>query len=294
MRVRSLGGVGGVAVEGVDLTRLSDDEAREVRRLYDQHGLVVFRGQTLTKPQVVAACAPFGGAFTDRVAQAVDPEAPGIDVISTRGYGGDVVPDDPDAVLGATEWHTDMGYVTKPNRGKILYAVRVPEEGGKTGFIDGQMTYRELPEALRRRIAGLHVVQSWSRLERLRQNSDQRAYRLDGDNQLAPNLFPDVVYPLVHPHPLSGEMVLNLPPMWADGIVELPGAEGEALMTELIAHITQAKFQYWHAYEPGDAVAWDNWRFLHAASGTPGRCVRTIWSVSINAGPEIGRRLEAA
>jgi taurine dioxygenase len=292
MQVRRLSELGGVEVEGVDLTARTPEVDREVRRLYDEHGLVCFRGQTFTKPQLIEAATPFGGPMINKVGLAPDPEAPGIEVISTRGVTGDVMPDDPDKMVGGTEWHTDQGYITTPNRGKILYAVHVPEEGGMTGFIDGQLTYKALPEAMRRKIENLHVVQSWARIHA--SLAVNRRYRLNGEVELADNRFPDVVYPIVHPHPLSGEPVLNVPPMWADSVVETPGEAGKALIAELVAHITQPRFQYWHPYRPGDAVIWDNWRFLHAAGGTLGRYVRTLWSIAIESGPQLGRTLKAA
>jgi taurine dioxygenase len=74
----------------------------------------------------------------------------------------------------------------------------------------------------------------------------------------------------------------------------MPGAGGATLLEELKQHITQPKFQYWHSYRVGDAVIWDNWRFIHAASGTPGRYVRILWKVVIQGGPAFGRALPKA
>jgi taurine dioxygenase len=292
MIIRSLSDVGGVEVEGVDLSRpQTPQESRELADLYDRHGLVVFRDQKLTKPQVIGACAPFGGAMIDVPGAARDPDVPGIIMLSTRGPKGDVLPDDDAALIGDLEWHTDQGFVTVPSRGKILYAVAVPEEGGMTGFIDGQLTWRELPEDLKRRVEGLHVIQSWDRAEAERAKNTR--YRTDGARQLASGLFRDVAYPVVMAHPHTGEKILNVPPMWAAGIVELPGAEGEALLEELVGFIKQERFQYWHRYRVGDALIWDNWRFLHAASGTPGRYVRTMWTVMVKGGPEVGYEIAA-
>jgi alpha-ketoglutarate-dependent taurine dioxygenase len=87
---------------------------------------------------------------------------------------------------------------------------------------------------------------------------------------------------------------LSVPPLWAAGIVEMPGAEGEALIAELHQHILQPQFQYWHRYHVGDAVLWDNWCFIHAASGTRGRYARTLWSVAMKVPIELGRALPAA
>jgi taurine dioxygenase len=93
---------------------------------------------------------------------------------------------------------------------------------------------------------------------------------------------------------VTGAKVLNLPPLWSAGFVELPGSEGAELLETLKRHILQAKYQYWHSYRAGDALIWDNWRFIHAASGTPGRYVRTMWSVTTNGGPELAYVLPQA
>jgi taurine dioxygenase len=288
MKISKLSELGGVAVEGVDLSvRVSAEQALELKRLYDEHGLVVFRGQTLTKQQLVDAGAPFGGTMLDKVGIVSDAEVKGITVISTRGPTGEVMPPDPTKLIGDLEWHSDQGYLTVPNRGKILYATQVPEQGGKTGFIDGQLTYSALSDAMKKRIGSLHVVQSWKRAESY--TARNRDYRIKGHEELRIDRFPDVEYPIVYEHPISGQKILNVPPLWAAGIVEMPGSDGNALIEQLVDHIKEPQFQYWHSYQVGDALLWDNWRFLHAASGTPGRYVRTLWSITILGGPELGR-----
>ena len=80
---------------------------------------MVFSGQKPSKQQLVDAGAAFGGTMIDPPATVRDPEVPGIVVISTRGTTGDVVPKDPNELVGDLEWHTDQGYVPAPNRGKI-------------------------------------------------------------------------------------------------------------------------------------------------------------------------------
>src|SRR5437016_2867045 len=127
MRVRKLSDLGGIAVEGADLaaSRPPEDD-RALMALFNEHGLVVFRDQKLTKRQLIDAGAPFGGTMLKPpVASADDPEAQGVSTLSNRGADGDVAPDDPDKVYGAAGWHTDQGYVASPNRGKILYGVQI-------------------------------------------------------------------------------------------------------------------------------------------------------------------------
>jgi taurine dioxygenase len=283
MQVRKLSEAGGIEIEGVELARLDSQESREVCRLFDEHGLVLFKKQKLTKQQLIATGVPFGGAMTDPPgAGQRDAEAPGILTISTRGAGGNVVPTDGNKIVGDIEWHTDQAYVANPNRGKILYAVQVPDEGGMTGFIDGQATYAALSEDMRKRLADLHVIHSLDHAQAaVTRNKD---YKVGDSKTLSSSTFPDLAFPMIYNHPVTGAKVLHVPPLWCAGIVEMPGAEGKALIAELTQHVTQQRFQYWHRYDVGDAVLWDNWRFMHAAGGTPGRHVRTMWSFAISPG----------
>jgi taurine dioxygenase len=293
MKIDRLSELGGVVVEGVDLTAPPSAELdSQLNRLFDEHGIVVFRGQTLSKRDLVAVGDHFGGTLINKEAVSPDPEAPGITVISTRGPFGDTLPDDQEALVGDLEWHTDQGYVTAPIRGKILYAVQVPEEGGKTGFIDGQVTYAALSDTMKARIENLHVVQSWNRSEEyLARNRD---YRIKGHQEMTRDRFPDLSFPIVLKHPVTGNKILNVPPLWSAAIVEMPGPDGDALLAELVEFVKQPRFQYWHEYRVGDAVLWDNWRLIHAAGGTPGRYVRTLWAISINGGPVLGEVIARA
>ena len=288
MRCKQLSERGGISVEGLNLASADEDARTKLAALYDRHGLIVFRDQHLDKPELLAAADLFGGTASPAVDNC-ESGYPGLTIISTRGASGDVLPEDPDAVVGDIGWHTDQGYITAPNRGKLLYAVEVPDEGGMTGFVDGEHVYAALPETLRNAIDGLHVVQSWAHAQAT--IARNRRYRKEGARVLADGRFADVAYPLVISHPRTGRLVLNAPPLWAAAIIERPGPDGDALLAEIIAHIEQPHFAYWHSYRPGDVVLWDNWRFAHAASGTKGRYRRTLWSVIVQGGPVLGREI---
>jgi taurine dioxygenase len=293
MKVSKLSEVAGCRISDIDLGGDVDDAtAAEIMRLYNEHGLLVFSDQKLTKAQLVEAGRFFGGTQMRPPADAGGSGTPGMSVISTRGYDGTLTPAENEEIVGDLGWHTDQTYTVNPNRGKLLYAVDVPEEGGKTGFLDGQLAYDALPASLKERVEGLSVNLSWDHAQST--IARNRAYRANGEKELAAGRFGDVAFPVAMPHPITGRKSLYIPPLWAAGIVEMPGEAGQALLDELIAHVVQPQFIYWHAYLPGDVAIWDNWRFLHAASGTPRRYVRTLWSVVIQGGPVMGRELAAA
>ena len=55
-------------------------------------------------------------------------------------------------------WHTDKSWHAVPPSVTMLYGVELPPRGGDTEFANTMMGYAALPEATRRRIAGLRVV----------------------------------------------------------------------------------------------------------------------------------------
>ena len=289
---KPLSDAGGVIVEGIDLSKpLADQEAAALREAFDREGLLVLKGQSLTKQTLVDATYVFGEPEIHPLVNSIDREHPELLVISTHGRDGDVAPEDPDELIGRIEWHTDLAYTPTPNRGGLLYGVILPEKGGLTGFVDRQRTYDALPEATKRRIEGLHVVQSWRYAqEGIAKNP---SFRTDeGAKMLELDRFPDLAHPLVYTHPVNGRKVLNVPPMWSSAIVELPEAEGRKLLDELIAHSLEDRFVYWHRYDPGDLAIWDNWRMMHAASGTPGAYRRLMYRTTVAGGHVFGAPLD--
>jgi len=279
----------GAEISGIDLAQPADQATqRALLDAFNEYGLVIFHDQKLTKKELVAASLSFGELEIHPLTNAIDKEVPEILVISTRGTMGDVAPENKEELVGRIDWHTDLAYVPVPNRGALIYGVENPPEGGMTGFIDRQATYAALSDDMKRKIEGLSVIQSW----RYAQESISKnpSFRTDeGAKMLALDKFPDLAAPLVYAHPANGRKILNVTPMWSSGIVEMPGEEGRKLLDELIRHSLQPQFIYWHKYKAGDAVLWDNWRQMHAASGTKGRHKRLMWRTTFKGSVEFGR-----
>jgi taurine dioxygenase len=76
-----------------------------------------------------------------------------------------------------------------------------------------------------------------------------------------------VLHPLVRTHPESGAKSIYLNPIRVEGILGLDHEEALPLLDELLEHGTQERFQYRHAWKPGDFVMWDNRCLLHKANG---------------------------
>jgi taurine dioxygenase len=277
----------GAEVTGVQLGEpLPSEVQAELVRLFNAHGLLVFREQTMDKARLMQATTVFGAVEVPPLSNIHDADFPEVAVISTHGAKGDVTPD-PEEIVGRIDWHTDQAYVVKPNRGGVMYGHDIPPEGGMTGFLDMAALYDALDEGFQAQLDGLSLIASWRHAqETIRANP---AFRSDeGSKMLDPDLFPDMVFPLVQSHPVTGRKVLFVPPLWSAGIVEMDADAGRALVDRLLAHARKPEFAYWHSYRPGDVVVWDNWRMMHAASGTLGRYRRTLHRTVINGGLELG------
>lgn len=288
LTTRPLSPAGGVEVLSLDATAdLSDSVKQELNSLFDQHGALLFRGQAIDKAAGIRITRIFGEPEITALGDIHDTEYPEVSVFSTHGVRGEVVPE-PDEMAGKVDWHTDSCFVTTPNRGGVIWSVEIPPEDGMTGLIDMKRLYDDLSEAMKERIENLSVILSWAfGQETVRQNPTFRS----GGKGADPNRFPDLVGKLVRPHPKYGAKCLHLPPLWSAGFVELEGAEGLALRDELLAHLRNPKYAYWHSYQPGDVVVWDNWRMLHAASGTRGIYRRTMHRTIIHGGVQLSKPL---
>ena len=77
--------------------------------------------------------------------------------------------------------------------------------------------------------------------------------------------MPPVAQPLVRVVPESGRSALYIG-AHATHVLGWPREEGEALLGELNAFATEARFVYRHRWSAGDLVIWDNRCTLHAAT----------------------------
>lgn len=101
--------------------------------------------------------------------------------------------------------------------------------------------------------------------------------------------FPDCAYPIVLVQPESGREILNIGPMFLHHVDGLPDDESDALLRELVGHVTQPELAYYHHWKPDDVILWDNWRMMHSATGTAAGVKRIIHRTTILGGATLGR-----
>src|SRR5205085_164416 len=134
-------------------------------------------------------------------------------------------------------YHTDHSNAECPPKATVLHAVKLPDRGGDTQYVNMYRAYEELPAATKARIAdarAIHVYQS--------RFSERKLMGLPSTAKV-----PDAVtHPLVRTHPETGRKALYLNPIRTEGIVGMPEREALQLLADLLAHATQAQYEYRH------------------------------------------------
>jgi len=243
-------------VGGVDLRNVTDQDFATIHRLWIEHLVLLFRGQTLDDDQLIAFSRQFGEldwAPVQETGRRFVEGRPELYVISNVVENGE-----PIGSLGAGEavWHTDMSYIEQPPKASILYALEVPPSGGDTGFVNMYLGYEAMPPALKRRLEGLKIKHDGT--------YNSGGYVRQGIEATDdPMRSSGMIHPLVCTHPESGRRVLYLGRRRNAYIVGLPLSESEALLDEIWSYAARDEYTWYNQWRVGDLVLWDNRCTMH-------------------------------
>lgn len=256
-------------VMGVDIAAgVSDAQFDAVEGAFNRYGVIVLRNQRLTPEQHIAFSRRFGPTERYGIASYLLPGHPEIFVVSNIIEDGKPI----GMADAGRAWHSDMCYVTNPPRCSLLYALEVPRDAtgeplGDTCFASTQAAYDALPDEMKQRISGLRVRNSYAAsVERkAKLKRDRGGEFSQEERQKVQEKFPDVLHPLVRTHPVTGRKCLYLSEGLSAAIDGLERGESDALIAELLAHMTKPEFVYRHRWCEGDLVLWDNCSSIHVA-----------------------------
>ena len=243
----------GLEILDVDLRQPTDNMIAEIDALWVKHPVLLLRNQLLDEVQQIAFSKRFGEinihVRTD-IRSRSHPEV--VMVSNLRLENGDNIGA---LASGEAKWHTDSCYKSKPDTGSILYALEVPEDGGKTAWANLQLAYETLPDATKTKLEGKRGEYAYNIF-----NVD---ITKDNDIKDIRTITPDVKHPMVLKQPVSERKGLYFDPLQTYGIEDMDVSESRPLLDELTAHITQPNFIFKHRWRRGDIVLWDNCRVLH-------------------------------
>ena len=305
LRVTPLDHVG-VEVSGFDITRpISEDTVTELVELWNEHGILLFRGQRVTPENQIAFSRNFGELEMHPLAATTSREYPELFVLvnepekekyMTARYDGR-------EVVGKLDWHMDLHYTGRPNRGALLTGVVCASRDGLTGFGDLARAYDALDDATKQVLEKIEVTYTFSMQRRHMRYVELRGYEPGAWSPRKPSdidfpNFPEVAYPAVVTHPVTGRKVLEICEQFLERIVApheagLSNDEAIELLERLVEHTRRPEFHYFHQWRPGDMVLWDNWRAMHCATGTEPGVQRVIHRTTIMGDAMLGRVVAA-
>jgi taurine dioxygenase len=249
----------GAEVAGVDLSapvKRADLDAIEAA--WRERLVVVFHGQTLTDPQLIAFSKNFGELDPpgpNPYGEPFNKAHPELNVISNVVENGKPIGNLGD---GEAVWHADMTYVDVPPKAALLHALEVPppQAGGNTHFANMFAAHASLPDDLKKAAEGKIAVHDASR------NS---AGMLRKGYQEVTDVRETVGarHPLVRTDAKTGRKALFLGRRPNAYVVGLGVPESEALLDALWAHATQPRFAMCHQWQAGDVLMWNNLAVLH-------------------------------
>ena len=248
----------GAEIGGVDLTRPLDHATFErIALAFDEHSVLVFRGQPLTDEQQMAFSERFGALETtvrtmgseDRLGAHI------VDLSNTDEQGRLMGWDDRRMIYqsGNQLWHSDSSFKPVPAHSSALSARVVPPEGGETEFASMRVAYAALPDDLRREVDGKIVVHSFG---------FSRSLIDPGIGTEVGRDYPPVRHQLVRANPRHGRKALYIGShAWYVEGMELDASR--ILIAKLLELTTRPDRVYRHRWQVGDLVMWDNRCVLH-------------------------------
>lgn len=290
----------GATVEGLEQAHLARPDVRKALfDLWIDRGVVHFRGGHDAAFQI-ALSEVFGPLERHVFPEAWVDGQPELVDIKYWPDNGTVYTIDGEPRGGWLSWHSDRIYTDQINRGGILRPIKLPRSGGQTGYIDQISAYNRLPEALKARIEGLHVVYTMDIDASHQRFGVRHAVKLQHYAPSGARIaarkwhYPRVLHPMVFRQPETGRPVLNVSPWFALGIYEIGGLEGERLLAEVVDRCLDENLIYHHDWQADDMVLWDNWRTLHCSTGVEPDETRVMQRTTIMGDYALGRNLDGS
>ncbi len=245
----------GIEVEGLDLReRQTPSTIALLNKAFVDHSVLVIREQILSPQEMVSAAQLFGNIFEQHNNRFQLKETPLVHYISNQDRHVDGT-----RYIPGSGYHTDHSNDMTPPKATALHALKLPDRGGDTQFVNMHAAYESLSKPMKVRIHGLkarHVYQS--KFSRRQLMKLPKGHERDDSGS--------AMHPLVRTHPETGRKALYINPIRIDAIDGMDDAEARSLLDELLAYATQEKHQYRHNWRLGDLVIWDNRCLMHKAN----------------------------
>jgi alpha-ketoglutarate-dependent 2,4-dichlorophenoxyacetate dioxygenase len=258
LTTRKLHPLFGVEVVGVDVKTVDGAIFEAIVAAFNEHSVLLFRGQSLTDEEQIAFSRRFGPLETTIRSIASQAGTPShIANLSNVDADDRLIPTGDKRNIynaGNQMWHTDSSFKKVPAMASLLSGREIPAQGGETQFASMRVAYERRPADLQRFLEGKVAVHSFV-----------YSRGLVADDLMPPEhaaQVPPVRQALVRANPVNGRKAFYVG-SHACEIVGMPTAEARALLRELREAATRPELVYTHRWRVGDLVMWDNRCMLH-------------------------------
>ena len=251
-------------VAGLDLTRPLDDATFErVAVAFDDHSVLVFRGQPLSDEQQMRFSERWGPLeATVKTLGGEDRLGAHIVDLSNTDPDGQLMGWEDRRMLyqsGNQLWHSDSSFKPVPAHSSALSARVIPPEGGETEFASMRVAYEHLDEDLR---LDANVRRDLDRLIVVHSFGFSRSMIDPGIGTEIGRDYPPVRHALVRANPRNGRKALYIG-SHAWYVEGLGLDESRILIARLLEQTVRPDRVYRHRWQVGDLVMWDNRCVLH-------------------------------
>ena len=254
----------GAEVTDVDLTAVSDAQARALRAGLIDRKALVFRDQNISTKHFARFMSVFGETVKEDLV-ADDGNPPEVGAIHIR----------PDEQQRINFWHMDHSFRENPSPVLALHANILPPQGGDTLFTSLEAAYAGLSDRMKSQIEGLHALHKVTQTQNTkRRHTKEEIAALDQASTIR--------HPLVGLNKANGRKFLfvNIP-IYCRSIAEMPTAEGDALLAKLYAHVQRPEFHFRLVWRPKTLIVWENVHCLHYPVADYFPHERKLWRVVI-------------
>jgi alpha-ketoglutarate-dependent 2,4-dichlorophenoxyacetate dioxygenase len=277
MEIVPLGPGFAAEMRGVTLADVTADDAvySAVRTAFEQHSVLVFRGQDVGDDSQLAFSRRFGPPEVTKVGSLGT--GTHFVILTTIDKDGKVVPPDHRYAMRNKAnqlWHTDSSFKSTPALTSILSARVIPTNGGETEFASTRLAFERLDPALQKKLENSFA---WHHYGHSRKKIAPGLATTDELAALSPQCWR-----MVWKNPVNGRGALYLA-SHAYAVEGMEPAEGEKLIDELTAQATALGTCYTHAWRGGDVVMWDNRATMHRGRPWPAHEARHMVRTTISA-----------
>jgi alpha-ketoglutarate-dependent 2,4-dichlorophenoxyacetate dioxygenase len=142
-------------IRGVTLADVAADDTvyAAVRAAFEEHSVLLFRGQEISGEGQLAFSSRFGPPEVTKVGSIGT--GTNFVILTTIGDDGNVVPEDHRYALRNKAnqlWHTDSSFKAVPALTSVLSARTIPDHGGETEFASTRLAFARLDPTLQKKV----------------------------------------------------------------------------------------------------------------------------------------------